>query len=121
MRHGLSEQGGNTSAWAERDGRIPTQFIATHHALNLFLVIRGENGHAQMCSQMEPLGHDRWAVTLPLRPGRYHYRYYAIHERVTTYVSPRDAEKRPVRMNGLDAILVVEDPIRGRTRERGQS
>ena len=86
-------------------------------ALNLFLVIRGEHGHAQMCSQMEPVGHDRWALTLPLRPGRYQYRYYAIHERVTTYVSPKDAEKRLVRMSGLDATLIVEEPVRGRTRE----
>ena len=101
---------GTTSASDQRARRRPTRFIVTHPALNLFLVIRGENGKSQMCSQMEPLGHDRWTLTLPLRPGRYRYRYYAIHERVTTYVSPRDVEDKPVRMSGLDAVLCVPGP-----------
>ena len=99
-----------TCASDQRDCRRPTRFIATHPALNVFVVIRGENGKAQMCSQMEPLGHDRWTLTLPLRPGRYRYRYYGIHERVTTYVSPRDVEDKPVRMSGLDAVLCVPGP-----------
>ena len=94
---------------ARSDRRMLTTFRVTHHALNVFLVVRGENGNAQMCSQMESLGNDRWALTLPLRPGRYRYRYYAIHERVTTYVSPKEVEERRVPMDGLDAILIVPD------------
>jgi hypothetical protein len=108
VRHRLSGRA-TTSASDQRDRRIPTQFTAMHPALNMFLVIRGENGSSQMCSQMELLGHDGWDLTLPLRAGRYRYRYYAIHEGVTTYVSPKDVEGKPVRMIGLDAILVVPD------------
>ena len=91
------------------DRRVPTTFQVTHPALNVFLVIRGENGNAQMCSQMDSLGNDRWSLTLPLRPGHYRYRYYAIHERVTTYVSPKDVEDGRVRLSGIDAILVVPE------------
>ena len=90
VRHRAEAEADTSSAQSDR--RVPISFRITHRALNVFLVIRGENGHAQMCSQMEPLGDDRWVLRLPLRPGRYRYRYYAIHERVTTYVAPGDVE-----------------------------
>jgi len=88
---------------------VPTRFRIKHAALSAFLVVRGAQGGTQICAQMDRIDDDddQWELTLRLPPGQYHYRYYAIHERVTTYVSPSDVEERPVRMHGLDAILTV--------------
>lgn len=86
---------------------VPTRFRITHAALGMFVVLRGEHGGTQICSQMDHLGEDQWELTLRLRPGLYRYRYYTVHERVTTYVSPQDVETEPVRMCGLDGLLTV--------------
>jgi hypothetical protein len=51
----------------------------------------------------------RWGLTLHLLPGTYRYRYYADDGRITTYVSPRDADNTAAPMEGLDAILSVSD------------
>jgi hypothetical protein len=91
---------------------VPTRFRATHAALGMFVVLRDEHGVTQMCSQMDHLGEDQWELTLRLPPEQYRYRYYAVHERVTTYVSPRDVETEPVQMCGLDGILTVPASVR---------
>lgn len=91
---------------------VSTQFRTTHAALGMFLVLRGKDSGTRMCSQMDHLGEDQWELTLRLPPGQYHYRYYAVHERVTTYVSPRDVETEPVRMSGLDGVRTVPASVR---------
>ena len=88
---------------------VPTTFRATIDASSAFVVVRGESGDFQMCAQMNRRVHDAWELTLRLRPGRYRYRYYAVHESVTTYVSPADVEGKHVRMRGLDALLNVQN------------
>ena len=86
---------------------VQTQFRMTHAALGAFLVLRAEDGGTQICSQMDRLSDDQWVLVLQLPPGQYRYRYYAAHERVTTYVSPSEVEEKPVQMCGLDGILTV--------------
>ena len=88
---------------------VPTTFRATIDASSAFVVLRGESGDLQMCAQMDRRADDTWELTLRLRPGRYRYRYYAIHDSVTTYVSPADVDSKPVRMRGLDAMLVIQN------------
>ena len=87
---------------------VPTTFRATIDASSAFVVVRGESGDFQMCAQMDRGAHDAWELTLRLRPGRYRYRYYAVHESVTTYISPADVGGKHVRMSGLDARLTVQ-------------
>ena len=88
---------------------VPTTFRATIDASSAFVVVRGESDDLQVCAQMDRRADHTWELTLRLRPGRYRYRYYAIHDSVTTYVSPADVDSKPVRMRGLDAMLVIQN------------
>jgi hypothetical protein len=93
--------------FAPSEGR-PADFVATCDARQLYLQLSNHAGQGIGLFKMEPLGHQsRWGLTLRLKPGTYHYRYYADCGCVTTYVHPRQAGDTPLPMDGLDAVLTV--------------
>jgi hypothetical protein len=103
------------STWAVSSSRpplavAPTEFAARCEAGKLFVVVRDDAGSAQVCTEMDRIADGEWQLALHLPLGHHRYRYYAVHDAVTFYVSPDDVECRPVCMNGLDALLDVAGP-----------
>jgi hypothetical protein len=76
-----------------------------------YLRLADESGTQVRLLKMKPLDKPgRWSLILTLKPGNYHYRYYADDGQMTTYVSPRDADDSTAPMERLDAIRSVPAP-----------
>jgi hypothetical protein len=86
---------------------LNTKFMLTCCAKRVYLRLATKDDAVIGLFEMELLECSRWALNLRLRPGTYHYRYYADCGRVTTYVYPGEVEDIPRPMCGLDAILDV--------------
>jgi hypothetical protein len=88
---------------------VPIRFRIFCVAARVYVCLGNEHGEARIVTQMESRGVGRWELTLRVPPGTYLYHYFADHGSVTTYVSPRDVDDMPTRMEGISAVLVVPE------------